>query len=283
MLTLGEIAARAGRVRHDGAQCDAPGGARRGSSPSRSAGATSDRTSPMWCGSSRANGSVGSSAAGKIRAPAEETPTLPLPRGEGAKKWSPRTKLLSEVYAETAFHAVNMLLASPKSRKERLSGLAEGRGCAAHWLSDEVGRRSSFEISNGAQRLELFDAEHESCARFGCATAREPLPRIQYGWTWWILACAASLRSTSTKSRRRKSCGVSVADIVITKRRRPLRDAVDRGFGAPAKVRRFAAGEATARRRREIAVPLLAVMNEILEEPGARRAEETRAGITRRA
>jgi hypothetical protein len=58
----------------------------------------------------------------KIRAPAEKTPTLPLPRGEGPKKWSPRIKVLNEPIAETAFHAVNIPKTSPKSRKNRPSG-----------------------------------------------------------------------------------------------------------------------------------------------------------------
>jgi prevent-host-death family protein len=65
-----------------------------------------------------------------------------------------------------------MLLASPKSRKRRLLGLAKRRGSAAHWLSDEVRRRGSFDISNGAQRLEpLAPSMKAGAAR--SATARE--------------------------------------------------------------------------------------------------------------
>ena len=65
-----------------------------------------------------------------------------------------------------------MLLASPKSRKRRLLGLAERRGSAAHRLGDEVRRRGSFDISNGAQRLEPLAPSMKAGPDHG-ATARE--------------------------------------------------------------------------------------------------------------
>jgi len=60
----------------------------------------------------------------------------------------------------------------PQKPQKAAFGLAERRGSAAHWLSGEVRRRGSFDISNGAQRLEpLTPSMKAGAAR--CATAWE--------------------------------------------------------------------------------------------------------------
>ena len=106
-----------GRRDHHGPQRHPRGGRprlsdHRGAAPRQAA-------QPLQCRAGRLArmAASGSSAGGKIRAPAERTPTLPLPRGEGPKKWSPRIKVLNEPIAETAFHAVNIPKNPPKSQR----------------------------------------------------------------------------------------------------------------------------------------------------------------------
>ena len=130
-----------------GTRCGRPRA--RGSSPSRSVGATSGRTSPMWCGWCRGNGRRGSSAAPKERRKAAPA----RPRGEGAKKQGPRIKILSKSYAETAFHAVNFPK-MPFARRQTAS-------CCGHRLYAASPRRG-FSMKSGAARFGKTNSGEEA-------------------------------------------------------------------------------------------------------------------------